>query len=240
MARRSFQRKPSQREQRKRFLIVVEGAVTECSYFNAIRTSRKISTANIQVVPPGPTSPIEIVNRAVRLRDEQRRSDSYDEVWCVFDVEAKVTQPAREGLAEALRNADEKKIKVALSNPCFELWLLLHHEDCTAWIASDAVQRRCSELNIVTDKKIQDATGILSRHDEAKPRAENQSQSHNRNGTTNPAQRNPETTVHRLVDALFDAFPQEEISSPRHPFSAARTASAWPSGATLGKIWMRV
>ena len=108
MARRSFQRKPSQREQRKRFLIVVEGAVTECSYFNAIRTSRKISTANIQVVPPGPTSPIEIVEKAIELRDEQKRGDPYDEVWCVFDVEAKVTQPAREGLAEALRNADEK------------------------------------------------------------------------------------------------------------------------------------
>ncbi len=107
MARRSFQRKPSQREQRKRFLIVVEGAVTECDYFNAIRIARRISTANIQVVPPGPTSPIEIVEKAIELRDEQKRGDPYDEVWCVFDVEAKITQSARPGLQEALDLAQQ-------------------------------------------------------------------------------------------------------------------------------------
>ena len=203
-----FSRVSPRREQRKRFLIVVEGEVTECDYFHAIRKSRSLPKELIQVEPPPPTSPLEIVRKAVRLRDEQRERDPYDEVWCVFDVEAQVTQPARPNLQEALTLAEQKQIKIALSNPCFELWLLLHHQDCTAWIASHDVQTACSKSGIVEDKKILKVADILRLHGQAKSRAEKLCKTHNRNDTDDPAERNPETTVHRLVDAIYAAFPQ--------------------------------
>src|SRR5262249_31336287 len=53
----------------------------------------------------------------------KRESDSnleYDSVWCVFDVD---DHPL---LDEAAEMAKKNDIKIALSNPCFELWLLLH------------------------------------------------------------------------------------------------------------------
>ena len=207
MSRHTFDRKQPKFAQKKRFLIVVEGAVTECQYFNAIRTLRRISTANIEVIPPGPTSPVEMVEKALQLRNKSKRSDPYDQVWCVFDAEAKLTQPARVGFQEALDRAGRQKIQIAYSNPCFELWILLHHEDCNAWKSSDAVKSRCSQLNCVQGKKIQNIQQMLQRHDEARRRAEALVQNHDQNGTTTSADRNPETTVHLLVDALFAAFP---------------------------------
>ena len=185
----------------------MEGSVTETSYFEAIRVSRRLSTGIIQVEPPGPTSPLEIVKRAHELQVANEKKDPFDEVWCVFDVEAKVTQSARTGLDKALNLAGNKGIKIALSNPCFELWLLLHHEDHTAYITSDAVQRKCSELNLVKEKRIQNMDVILSRHNQAKTRAEALVNQHDRDGTNAPADRNPETNVHRLVDAIYVAFP---------------------------------
>ncbi len=55
--------------------------------------------------------------------------DEYDAVWCVvdvdeFDVEAAWT------LAQA--NA----VELAVSEPCFELWLLLHFADHKAYIGN--------------------------------------------------------------------------------------------------------
>lgn len=185
----------------------MEGKVTENAYFQAIRVQLDLSKENLKVLTPPPNTPVEMIQKAIQTRNSQKKFEPYDQVWCVFDVEAKLTQPARHGLMDAIRLAKSKKIHIALSNPCFELWLLLHHEDCTAWTASDAVQRKCSQLNLVEDKHIQDVRGILSRHKQAKARAEALVQMHDQNGTNTLADRNPETTVHRLVDALFDAFP---------------------------------
>ena len=208
MSRHTFDRKQPKFAQKKRFLIVVEGAVTECQYFNAIRTLRRISTANIKVIPPGPTSPIEIVEKAIQLRKKSSHSgDPYDEVWCVFDAEAKLTQTTRPGYADALIRANQQKVKVANSNPCFELWILLHHEDCTAWIASHAVQQSCSRLNLVDGKQIRDVDQILRLHDTARQRAIVLTAMHDRNGTNNPVNRNPESTVYKLTEAIFQAFP---------------------------------
>jgi hypothetical protein len=47
----------------------------------------------------------------------------YDEVWCVFDCDEHPRIP------EAMQHARDNGIHVAFSNPCFELWLLLHFQD---------------------------------------------------------------------------------------------------------------
>ena len=47
----------------------------------------------------------------------------YDEVWCVFDVDD------HPGINDAQQMARASGIKLAISNPCFELWLLLHFRE---------------------------------------------------------------------------------------------------------------
>jgi len=66
----------------------------------------------------------------------RERDDSlvYDEVWCVFDVD----EHAR--LREAIQLAYACGIKLAVSNPCFELWILIHFRDQWAYISGGEAQ----------------------------------------------------------------------------------------------------
>lgn len=201
-----FKRRLANREQRRRFLIVLEGAVTEMQYLSAVRRARRIRSADVELIPPGPTSPMEIVAKALDLKRGAAKQDGYDEVWCVFDAEAKITQIARPNLLQALAYANTHKISVALSNPCFELWLLLHAEDCFGWIDSQQAQSRCGALGMIKEKHLPQIARILEQYERARNRAAQLEEMHNRNMTTNPIQRNPSTRVYLLVDTLFAAF----------------------------------
>jgi len=118
-------------------LIVCEGAKTEPQYFRALRKELRLQT--VEVVVEGEdcgSSPISVVNHAISLRDT-RREDAphspllvpYDAVWCVMDVE--VPTP-HESLAAAIDKAKANQLNVALSNPMFEYWYLLHFERTSA------------------------------------------------------------------------------------------------------------
>jgi hypothetical protein len=56
-----------------------------------------------------------------------RQSDDYDAVWCVLDTELE-----RELTECLVREAGQGGVQLALSTPCFEVWLILHREDWTA------------------------------------------------------------------------------------------------------------
>ena len=207
MGKWNIRRPAKSRAQNIRFLIVSEGAITEIEYLNAIKRSRKISSADVEIIPPGPTSPKEIVQKARKLGIHARKSDPYDAIWCVFDVEAKVTQNARPGLADAIQLANANQIFIALSNPCFELWILLHEQDCTAWIYSNDVQRRCSTLNLVDGKSIYKVDEILQKYPAARQRAKALEAGHLCNGKQRPEDHNPSSSMYKLVEAIYEAFP---------------------------------
>jgi hypothetical protein len=211
VARRDFVRGPGRRlEQEKRFLIVVEGQVTEREYLEAIKRSRQMKSIEVRI-EHGNTDPVGIVDNAKRIRDAARRAEPFDEVWCVFDVEAKLTQPARPGFADAINAAEQSGILCAISNPCFEIWLSWHSADRNAWIASDAAQRLCIELGItqeVRGKHLRDASTLIANgYEAAKVRAKAMEQTHDRDGQTTPEDRNPSSGMYRLVDAIYAAFP---------------------------------
>jgi hypothetical protein len=80
--------------------------------------------------------PSTLVTAAIELRDKSRNDASkhndsnlrFDETWVVCDVDA------HHGLNDALALAKSNEIQVALSDPCFELWYLLHRQDAnTQW-----------------------------------------------------------------------------------------------------------
>jgi hypothetical protein len=140
-----------------------------------------------------------------RKRD---KLESYDQVWCVFDVEAKLTQQCRDGLPGALNSAKDAGIPIAMSNPCFEIWLCWHKTDQTAWIASDAIQSRCKQLGLTDGKRIQDVSSLIQDcYGVARERAINSDQTHDRNGTERPEDRNPSSDMYELIDAVYAAFP---------------------------------
>jgi hypothetical protein len=192
---------------------VVEGEVTETEYLEAVKRSRQMRSVEVRI-EHGNTDPIGIVNEAKRIRDAARRAEPFDEVWCVFDVEAKLTQQARPGLAEAIDAGGRTSIVCVISNPCFEIWLLWHRAEQNAWIASHAAQRRCIDLGIAEDargKHLRDAkTLVANGYGAAKVRAMGMEQIHDRNRTTRPRDRNPSSSVYKLIDAIYAAFPERE------------------------------
>jgi hypothetical protein len=204
------QRKFGKQSQTKKFLVVAEGAVTEREYIEAVKRSRRMRSVEV-LIETGHTDPIGIVKQAKARHNEASKTDPFDQVWCIFDVEAKLTQQARFGLQEALDAARRSKIRCAVSNPCFEIWLLWHSVDHANWIASDAVQRRCKELGITQvedEKHIQDANGLVRNYCQtARDRASNVEQMHERDGKTNREDRNPSSLMYQLIDAIYAAFP---------------------------------
>jgi hypothetical protein len=206
MARKDRMRRPARKlVQGKRFLVVVEGAVTEQEYVEAVKRSRQMRSVEVQIEHRH-TDPIGIVNQAKERRKAAERADPFDEVWCVFDSETKQTQRCREGLMEGIdsaKNARGGPIRLAISNPCFELWIWLHEHEQNAWIASTDIQARCMRI---VDKHISDADGLLKLYPDAKRRAKQLDEAHDR-ADTKPEDRNPSSGVYKLIDAIYEAFP---------------------------------
>jgi aminoglycoside phosphotransferase len=137
---RDYRRVEGTRQPRPAILIVCEGAATEPQYFKGLIEEWKLKTSvDIEVVGAGKQH-ITLVRRAIQLRDEREQADrkakragqlakpAYDEVWCVFDAEG---DEAREAIARAVAMANDEGFKLAISNPAFEYWLLLHFEPTT-------------------------------------------------------------------------------------------------------------
>lgn len=121
-----FERKTNYKLPRKRFLIVCEGEKTEPNYFEAFRKiGRDTKTASIEIRAEGAVS-VTVVKRAKKLKDEGDYGE--DEVWCVFDRDAKRENNNQQNFNEAIRLAMENQVNLAISNDAFELWYLLHYE----------------------------------------------------------------------------------------------------------------
>jgi hypothetical protein len=83
------------------------------------------------VIEPGAGAPRALVEKAKQRKQEaeaevKRQRDqnlAFDQVWCVHDTD---DHPR---LEEARVMARDNGIELAVSNPSFELWLLLHLRD---------------------------------------------------------------------------------------------------------------
>ena len=89
-------------------------------YFQDLLAHYRLSTANVEVLGRG-ADPRTVVRVAKKLqREEVRRGEKYDRVYCVFDRDEHATFDA------ACDEARANGIEVARSWPCFEFWLRLH------------------------------------------------------------------------------------------------------------------
>lgn len=128
-----FRKRPDfpSRQLKEAMLIVCEGE-TEKVYFDALRQSLKIGLIDIKVETSGGGSALKVVQYAQQLEEERKRdnkragsflAEPYKHIWCVFDTEG---GDKRAILVEAIALAKKRKYHMAVSNPCFEIWYLLH------------------------------------------------------------------------------------------------------------------
>jgi hypothetical protein len=79
-----------------------------------------------------------------RLRKQRKdmKLRARDECWLVLDTDHHLEDNHRPNFIELIREAEKDRIHVALSRPCFEFWLLLHHEN---WQGASALAR-CGDV----------------------------------------------------------------------------------------------
>lgn len=190
------------RERRPAILIVCEGEKTEPNYFSALRMERRLSSARIEIVPgtiPG-SDPRRIVNYALyRIRQRRHEGEKFDHVWCVFD------RDEHPKINEAFAAARRAKIAVAYSNPCFELWYLIHFEPPAGPMHRDVVWQRLVRHLPHYHKSSTVYDELLPLQGEALRRAHElreQLERHGKNPTDNPS-----TYVDRLVQWLNEMSP---------------------------------
>ena len=195
---RPLRRRAPQIDERARFVIFCEGELTEPLYlqaFASLQEVRNVATLDIRGMGCEPRKLVEEARAA--KRGERGLSTGVTQYWCVFDVEAP-TQHAR--LNEAVQMARDNGISVAVSNPCFELWLVLHYADHERWIDNDACRSLLRQHDSSRGKSLDGATYMPRRHQavERARRLATQHASANREFPDN----NPSSAMYRLLESI--------------------------------------
>jgi hypothetical protein len=177
----------------------VEGERTEDGYFK--HWGRRLRNEVIVNVHEFNGPPLPLVERAVSEQKAERydarhgRGQPHDEIWCVFDVNSHPKLP------EAIQLAVQHGIEVAVSNPCFELWLILHYQDQTAHIGSGPAQKWAQELlkckKVLTEAALKD---LEARYEHAVKRARALDAKHEGDGSS--PRSNPSSEVWKLVERI--------------------------------------
>lgn len=172
-----------------------EGEASEPDYINGLKRLPRIrdnTAINIEIDPEQGV-PLTLVRLAVA----RRRDTEVDECWCVFDVEWPKHHP---NLIQALQLAGDHGVLVAVSNPCFELWLILHFDDQTAFLNTSAAESKSRRLDGRSGKRI-DAARYLEHRRTASRRAMALAWRHEQNGTTFPDD-NPSSSMFALLASI--------------------------------------
>jgi hypothetical protein len=97
--------------------VVCDAVATEPDYLKGLVAHLANPAVTVRIKTK-PCSPSQLV--AYADGERARAQDDFDQVWCVFDVDDYPDIPA------AVATARRLGIEVAVSHPCFELWLILH------------------------------------------------------------------------------------------------------------------
>lgn len=132
-------RKTGRRKQNPIIFIVCEGKDTEVSYFKNFNS--RYTRVDVRIADKGAigknkgkyTDPENIVKKAKNIVLENKdiiNEENGDRVWCVFDTDINynnnnAVQSKVDEINKAKNIANKHKIRLGISNPCFELWYLL-------------------------------------------------------------------------------------------------------------------
>ncbi len=107
------------------FIVACDDTHAPKQYFAFFRITR----VQVHVVPTeeGTSAAQHVLERIQGIEHEED-----DELWMLLDTDHYTKGSHLKSYIEAITKAQQQGINVALSKPCFELWLLLHHEDESA------------------------------------------------------------------------------------------------------------
>jgi hypothetical protein len=147
MAKHQYDRRAANRSIANKLLIVCEGQKTEPQYFKGIRQHKRLRTLQVTIVDAsGRTNPIGIINRAIAERQTIQTDKGWetnDSVWAVFDGDEHRHQDPQ-NWQTAIAKAKTQKINLAITNPSFEFWYLIHFQDAFSQMNADTALKQLS------------------------------------------------------------------------------------------------
>ena len=205
---RKIKRGKPKRPPKARFVLFCEGKNTEPAYFKAIKKVWVGALIDIES-RGGVGVPMTIAQRALDfarehglLKSSRRRTNSFEEndrVWAVFD------RDDHGKYNDAVNLCESNGIGVARSNPCFELWLILHETEYEKSDGRDKVQKKLESLRSEYDRKsgkMPDCEEMVTRVLQAEARGAKQLQRRVDQGAPFEA---PSTTVGNLTREIREA-----------------------------------
>lgn len=187
-----FSRRQNVRTPKKLFIIVCEGKNTEPQYFKKCFGGEKFS---VRIPPHGnksaPNHLLKVVKEELRKNDLKKGV----EAWCVCDTD-KWTPKQLKGLLEW--SEQKPNYGLAVSNPNFEFWLLLHFEDGGGVNNPDDCKTRLKRYLPEYDKNINSAQFPEEKIREAVARAKVYD-----NPPCKSLPGEKQTTVYRLVENIL-------------------------------------
>jgi hypothetical protein len=194
-------RRPPFRDPKPTILVISEGKETEPEYLYGFVRACRNPRVKIEVVHKH-GDPQHLVENAKRRKEsadeaaarEEDENLAYDAVWCVFDVDAN----SHAVIAAAEQLAQRSGIGTAISNPCFELWLLLHFRENPGMQDRAKMQTMLSKHVPEYDKHV-DYARYSAGYEQAVTRATRMDESAEKDGDPG---RNPTTGVYKLTDLI--------------------------------------
>lgn len=190
--------RPDRSRPRKTIIrVLAEGKVTETNYIDVLKQKYRGSIEIEVMKGDAGSSPKILVALARNYRKRQDKNNpEFDEIWCIFDVDQ------HPNLESVIQEARGSNINIAISNPCFEIWLVLHYQNQTSHINRRDIQKMAKQLGILKGKHLSEdgANTVRENYEEAKTRAQRLEQTHIGNGSI--GWENPSSQMWKFVEQL--------------------------------------
>ncbi len=151
-----------------RIVIASEGENTEPQYFQNLAAKNSRITVRIlkrMGEDKGKSAPKHVLQQ---LRDFKKNEAprKYDELWMVVDVDR------WKSLDEIVKICKEEEYDLAISNPCFELWLLLHFRSLEEYTDEERLKLLKNEKVTKKTRLKKELSDWLDGYNERNPRTE--------------------------------------------------------------------
>lgn len=118
-------KRPSNKRDADLIVIISEGEETEPQYFEAIKANFEAKNVHVEIIEnKSGNSPKHLINDIKKFK-RKYIWEKEDQLWIVFDRDRWDLSHIKE---VAKQVHQDKHLNLALSNPCFEIWLLFHHK----------------------------------------------------------------------------------------------------------------
>lgn len=125
--------RPLAREERafrddRLFLVATEDTYAAKQYMDFLKNPRVKVIVLETPAGSGMSAPRDVVERLRTYRDGIEM-EAGDQCWVLLDTDHWIEASHRAAFIEAIRDANRNGFSIATSNPCFDVWLLLHVAD---------------------------------------------------------------------------------------------------------------